>query len=169
MMITIVMNVTLMIMLQRVQRRVRARLGLAELGLGEVLVVCDFREPAEVGDDLVALLLGARLDDVLAAGVVALGLGAQLEGVAELDLVGVALLLRLGLRPLGFRMLGCLVGGGSSAILIPLCFFGPGVRIALRVLHVCCLFELKQRDRVYDSVCIWVGQGCNLFGVDKAS
>ena len=162
------MNVTLMIMLQHVQRRVRARLGLADLGLGEVLVVCDFREPAEVGDDLVALLLGARLDDVLAAGVVALGLGAQLEGVAELDLVGVALLLRLGLRPLGFRMLGCLVGGGCSAIL-SLCFFSPCVSIALRVFHVCCLFELKQRNRIYNSVCIWVGQSCNLFGVDKAS
>ncbi len=71
----------------------RACLGLSELRLGEELVVRDFGELGEVGDDLQALLLGARLNNVLPSGVVALRLCAQLKGVAELDFVGVALLL----------------------------------------------------------------------------
>jgi hypothetical protein len=154
------------------RRRGRAKggwacLGLAELGLGEELVDCDFGELGEVGDDLLALLLGASLDDVLAAGVVALELGAQLEGVSELDLVGVALLLFLCVRPFAVGMLGVC----DSFHALPFCLFGTctmGWPIAICILHVCCLFKLKKWDRVHNFVCVWIRQRNNLFGVDKA-
>jgi hypothetical protein len=119
-------------------------LCLLESGLREEIVEGDFRELRQLVEYALALSIGVRLDNVLAARIVTIGFCLELQGVLELDLVAVPGFLVAGVLLFERRLIGVRHRPAAFSFM-PIRF----IAVSITICHVHNFNQLEQGNRVY--------------------